>query len=409
MRDVWLIARQEVITRLNQPSFLIGALGLPIFAWLLFGAAAWVNRDAPDLVGNVIRNAQAPRPAGFVDRPGMLETLPESFPDDLLKRYPDEPAAREALGRDEIAGYYVIPLDVVDSGRVTYVGEDVNALANSEHTAWLEWALTVDMLGGDEPLAERVRAPVVVHETTLAPERPRDEGPLAFILPYAITLAFYTTLFGAASHNISALTTEKENRVIEVLLTSIAPRRLFAGKILGLGFLGMLQAALWLGTSFGLARGGAATFGWGAEFSPTPALVAWGMVFFTLGYLIYASLLAGVGALVPTLREAAQAAFVVNSPLLVPLMLMGLLVDDPNGRIAVALSLFPLTAPVVMLTRLAAGDPVPAWQLGLATLLLVATAILTVRSVAGLFRAQVLLAGQPLNLRRVVRAMRAGF
>ncbi|RIL08593.1 hypothetical protein DCC79_13440 [bacterium] len=407
-RHVWLIARHEIGTRLRQPSFLLGALGLPAVAWLLLGVAAWVNRDAPGLVGGVVRDIAPPRPAGVVDRSGLLETLPGSVPAGRLLAFDDEAGARAAQARRTIIGYFVVPPDVVAGGIVAYVSDDVNALASGDHASWLAWAIRVNLLGGDADLAARVERPITVRERALAPDRPRtDDSPVAFVLPYAITLAFYTTLFGAASHNISALTNEKENRVMEIILTSTQAPRLFAGKIAGLGVLGLAQAALWLGSSFGVADRGVTAFGLAPELHPTPAIVGWGLVYFGLGYLVYASLLAGVGALVPNLREAAQAAFVINSPLLVPLLLMGLIVDDPNGPAALGLSLFPLTAPVVMLTRLAAGDPVPMWQLVLAAALLAVTAAATLRGVAGLFRAQLLLVGQPLTLRRLVRILRA--
>lgn len=409
LRQVWLIARHEIGTRLRQPSFLLGAFGLPAVAWLLLGVAAWVNRDAPDLMGDVIRDLEPPRPAGVVDGSGLVDPLPGDVPVGRLLRFADETAAQVALDRGEIIGFFVVPADVVAGGTVTYVADDVNALASGDHADWLQWAIRVNLLGGDADLAARVAHPAVVRERPLAPDRPRHEdSPLAFVLPYAITLAFYTTLFGAASHNISAMTNEKENRVMEILLTSTEARRLFAGKIGGLGVLGLLQAVVWLGSSYGVAGQGVSVLGWSPDLHPSPAIVGWGLVYFALGYVVYASLLAGIGALVPNLREAAQAAFVVNSPLLVPLLLMGLIVDDPNGAVALGLSLFPLTAPVVMLTRLAAGDPVPLWQLVLAAGLLGVAAVVTIRGVAGLFRAQLLLVGQPLTPRRLARVLRGG-
>ena len=114
--------------------------------------------------------------------------------------------------------------------------------------------------------------------------------------------------------------------------------------------------------------------------------------------------MAGVGALVPNLREASQATTVMIIPLIIPLIFISAIIGDPNGPLAVGLSLFPLTAPVTMMTRLAAGN-VPIWQPALAAGLLAVTAVLIVRAVAGMFRAQILLSGQAFNLRRFFVAL----
>ncbi len=90
-------------------------------------------------------------------------------------------------------------------------------------------------------------------------------------------------------------------------------------------------------------------------------LIAWGVVFFLLGYSIYASLMAGAGALAPNAREASQLTFILIIPLIIPLFFISVLITDPNGLLAVIVSMFPFSAPVAMMTRLAAGN-IPLWQ-----------------------------------------------
>jgi len=103
-----------------------------------------------------------------------------------------------------------------------------------------------------------------------------------------------------------------------------------------------------------------------------------------------------LGALVPNLREATQATIIVIFPLIIPIFLLSVLIQEPNSQLAILLSLFPLTAPVAMMTRLAAGG-VPLWQTLLSSILLAITAVLIVRSVARMFRAQTILSGQPFS------------
>ena len=419
LRIVLLVIRNEIITKFTQRSFLIAVFGLPLFGVLVFFGVNLVNRQAPDLMEQLATETVRPQPAAFVDQSGLLAWTPETPPDpallpglsaqeltDLLVPLADEAQAQQALDRGEISAYFVVPPDFVAVGEILFVTPGQPPLDEPPAAQVLESLLAASLLGGDGLLAFRVDNPYRLQVDTLATQGARDnDNPLTFFLPYAFTLLFYFVIFGTASHNISSMTIEKENRVIEILMTTISPRQMFTGKILGLGVVGLFQAGVWLGTGFLFSRYSGGGVGLGAEFDLPPSIWAWGIVFFLLGYALYAALMAGIGALVPNLREASQAAFVVNSPLILALMLIGVLIDDPNGSLAVGLSLFPFTAPVVMMTRLSAGVIVPVWQLLAAVGILLATIVLVIRAVTGLFRAQVLLSGEPMSLRRFVGAL----
>jgi ABC-2 type transport system permease protein len=134
------------------------------------------------------------------------------------------------------------------------------------------------------------------------------------------------------------------------------------------------------------------------------SILLWGILFFILGYGVYASLMAGIGALVPSMREASQLTTVVIIPLIIPLMFISILIQSPNSTLAVVLSLFPLTAPVAMMTRLASTQ-VPLWQIGLALVLLALTALYFIRAAAGLFHAQNLLTGKSLSAKAFILAL----
>jgi ABC-2 type transport system permease protein len=141
-----------------------------------------------------------------------------------------------------------------------------------------------------------------------------------------------------------------------------------------------------------------------AAYQLPPEFLFWGIVFYIFGYGLYASQMAGVGALVPNLKEASQATIMVVFPMIVPLFFMSILIEDPNGTLAIILSLVPWTAPVTMMLRLASGE-VPLWQLLASSVLLAGTAYVILRSVARLFRAQTLLSGQPFNAKVYVNAL----
>jgi ABC-2 type transport system permease protein len=176
------------------------------------------------------------------------------------------------------------------------------------------------------------------------------------------------------------------------------------GKIIGLGLVGLLQVVIWFGSALFLFRISGKTFESVSQVQLPPSLFAWGVLFYLLGYLVYSSLMAGIGALVPKVREASQATFVLMLPMMAPLFLLSALIEAPNGPLSVALSLFPFTASTTMMMRLSAAH-VPTWQVILSIFLLIATAVVTIRAVARMFRAQTLLSGQPFSLKRFALAL----
>jgi ABC-2 type transport system permease protein len=198
---------------------------------------------------------------------------------------------------------------------------------------------------------------------------------------------------------------ERKDRVQEVLMLSVSPRQMLTGKVLGLAVVGLLQTVIWAGGGYAMMRLGGQTLNLPADAQLPFSIVAWSVVFFALGYAVYASLLGGVGALAgPNRMGSSSADFVIIWPLIIPIFFMMFLIENPNGMLAVALSLFPLTAPVAMITRLAAGG-VPLWQPILSAALMAVSAIFVVRAVARVFRAQMLLSGQPFTVKRYLAAL----
>ena len=185
---------------------------------------------------------------------------------------------------------------------------------------------------------------------------------MAFFLPYSVTLLVYIAVLMSSGLLLSSLNREKQNRVLEILLVSLSPRQLLTGKLAGLGLIGLLQTGLWLGMGYLLLRLGGRTLALPPEFQLPLSFLAWAGLFFLLGYALYGGLMAGLGALVSDLREASQFTVVLALPLLAPLMFISLIAREPHGALATALSLFPFSAPVAMMARLASAE-VPLWQL----------------------------------------------
>lgn len=399
MNKTWLVLKHEIITILSRPSFLFALFGIPIIGAAVFMVAGQLNKGNP--VQNVLTQLISSPPTtlveGYVDQSGIIKEIPASVQPGLLVAFPDESSAAQALAEGKTSAYYIIHTDYLQSGKITYIRTDFNPLTSSGQSALLEWILQVNLLGGDTQLASLIKGPKNLKVVSLSPTPQREESNmLTFFLPYAVTMLFYIIILSAASLLLSSVTKEKENRMMEILMVSVTPRQLLTGKIVGLGLVGLLQTIAWVGTGRLLLAKSGTTFNLSIAFQLPPSFLIWGVTFFLLGYAVYASLMAGLGALVPNLREASQATILVIFPLMIPIFLLSVLINQPHGLLATILSIFPLTAPVAMMTRLSAGG-VPFWQTLLAAVLLTLTAALVVRAVAHMFRAQTILSGQPFS------------
>ena len=407
MRKIRLITIHEIKTMITRPSFLFAAFGLPLISALVMLVVTTINRESPDTLGTVFGPASQPaqQVEGYID-PGKLIKIVPPLPDNYsLRAFPNEPSAQAALASGEINAYSIIPADYLSSGHITYVRPDFSPLNAFIQSGIIRQALQVNLLNGDLDLSARATRPLNLTMVSQAPEPERaPEHPLTFLIPYIVTMAYYVIILMSASFLLNSVTKEKENRVLEIMLLSITPRQMLAGKIIGLGIVGLLQTSIWIGFGYGLLRISGDSFNLPDSFQLPISFLVWGLIFFLFGYLIYASLMASVGALVPNMREASQATFVVILPLIIPMLFISALIEQPQGAVATTFSLIPLTAPVAMMTRLASTQ-VPLWQILLAIILMALTAGLLIRSAAGLFHAQTLFSGQPFNLKRYLAAL----
>jgi ABC-2 type transport system permease protein len=397
MSKVLIVMRHEFMTLVSKPSFWFNLIGLPLFMGVIM-TISLVGSGAAT-AATIASKQNRVTAQGYVDRSGLIKTMPEGV---SMQAYPDEPAAQAALARGEITGYFVVPGDYVASGNVDYVSPEFSPIDTP--TGQFESVLKFNLVGGRPEELARANTTVNVQVSqALAPKESKGGAGLPFpLLPLFAGMLFMIVMITASSYLMQTVSTEKETRVMEVLMSSVTPTQMLAGKIIGLGLVGLIQMGLWLLSSLGALNyiPAAASLG---TISAGSVLVA--VVYFLLGYFIYASLMAGLGALMPGTREAAQYTFFILLPLIIPMYLTTSLLLDPNGPISVALSLFPLTSPVVMVMRVTSTD-VPLWQIALGAVLLAGTVVLAIVLVARLFQAQSLLRGSKPSLREIALALR---
>jgi ABC-2 type transport system permease protein len=404
MKKTFYVMVREIRTTLGRKAFTIIGFGIPILLGIIAVIFIVVNKDKVQDTASSVLSAPAessgPSTEGYVDEGHLVQFIPEGIPSGWLTEFPDEGTARIALDAGKIDAYYVVSADYADSGNLDYVIPTFNILRDRPNTDTMEWILLANLLG-DSGLAKEVWQPLNSRITPLetANVNVDNDSGIYRLFPTLMTLILYMAIVMTSSVLVSAITDEKKNRVMEVLLSSVSTGQMITGKLLAVAILGLLLLLTWLGVFVAVLIFGGRALNIPADFSVPFSLLVWAGAFALMGYAIYGAMMAGLGALAPDVKDTRSASMVVLGPLILAYMLMMFIYSSPDGPVAVILSLFPLTSPVSMIGRMATVD-VPVWQSLLAVALQLAVAILIVRLVIKLFRAQTLLSGQPFNTSR---------
>lgn len=408
MNKTFTVFKHEIVTTVMRKSFFITLFLIPLVGFLvtiIIGQSK--SNPSSSLVNTIFTPKNEIELFGVVDHSNLINKIPEQYQDSFtLFMTTDE--AINALNDQQIIGYYLIDKEYIKDGKVTLVKQDYDPLGEDQN--WkLETILNETLLDNSPKEFNRLQNLMNFEIELLSTEPERDPNSgLTFFLPYIVTMMFYIIILGSSSLMLNSITNEKTNRVMEILMTSITPSQMLTGKIVALGLVGLMQTIIWSVSGFLLLRLSGKTMDLASSFQLPISILIWGILFFIGGYTLYASLMAGLGAMVPNLKEASQATTVLIIPMIIPLMFISAIIDKPNGLISLILSMFPLTSPVTMMTRLASGN-VPIWQILLSLFLIFAFAYFVIRSVSNLFRAQTLLSGQEFKLKYFFNALRGKF
>lgn len=420
MKKTFQIIRYELGSALRRPSFVFFAFGVPLIVVLGFGAFTLIKRNrAPEARREEVQEERNLKTEGFVDNTGLIKTIPSDLPQNILVSFQTEAGAKTALEEGDIEAYYLIPQDFLENGDVYYIHPEANPISENGQFWVMRWTLYVNLLDGDMEAASNIWNPGNYNRVNLSlkdasngssagdcttPGYTCESNALIQLLPIGIMAIIYISIVTGGSYLLRLVSSEKDSRVIELLLLSASPNQLLNGKVISYCLLGFFQVLAWLGAVFLVLRIGGITLNIPPGFEFPISLLIWGLVFFVLGYGIYASMMAGAGALTPKLSQYTSVYFIVSIPLMISYFLSLILAMRPHSPLAVGLSIFPLSAPIMMITRLTVGG-VPSWQPFLAAGLSLVLVAFILRSVARMFRAQVLLSGQPFSLARYIKTL----
>jgi ABC-2 type transport system permease protein len=340
---------------------------------------------------------------GYVDRSGILTaqvSKPESF-----ASFDSESEARALLDAGEIGAFFVIPEDYETSGSITIYGRtDSNRELERQITAYL-----VANLGAEVDLERLARMQQPVENSVLFLDSGRllnDESIAGlFIVPLVFVLLFSMGAQIASGYLMSSVVEEKSNRITEILVTTVTPFQLLIGKIIGLGAVGMLRLAIWIGAGLVVVeinRNAALVQG----LVIPPDLVVIALVYFVLSYFLQASLMAGIGTAAGSEQESQQIAGVLSLVFILPYFFMASFIFDPGGFIPMLFTYIPFTAPVAVIARMAFST-VPLEQIMLSMGILFVTSVVIAWASARIFRWSLLMYGKRPSLRQLIGALRS--
>jgi len=400
-----LIFRHEFLNTIKKKGFIIMTLIVPVLALIGIGVFHLVLTVSGPPVVEITTIGYVDEAGGFdqYTTQGYIELVPFDTQDD----------ATAALINDDVAEYFVIPADYMATGvinRYTLARE----LETPPHVATaIKDFLTSNLLTGEVPpeTIELVKKPLALVTTRLTEtgEVATEQGGFGnLIIPGIFSLLLALSLQLSCVYLVQGLGDEKESRLIEVLLSSVSTRQLLTGKVLGLGTAGLVQVVIWLASLPLLLNLASSTFGgfFGTIQLPANFLVL-GIVYFILGYALFASLSAGVGAISPSAREGQQLIPMFTLLLFVPLWFSSILFIFPNSPLWVVLTIFPVTAPVAVMLRLGVTG-VPAWELAASLTVLALSIILVMFLAIRIFRVYLLMYGKRPSWGEIVRNLRSG-
>ncbi|MGX5820293.1 ABC transporter permease [Chitinophaga lutea] len=427
MNKIWIIIKREYLTRVRKKSFLVVTLLLPLlFAGMMVVPALFINSGGEEKVAVV--DDSGIFTGKLADDDGIHYKFLDAKADTLKNSYLE-------MG---YTGLLHIPkMDIERPSNIIYYSKgQVSLRVKGAMERRLENVLEdkrMEAAGIDKTKLEGIRTDLDITNLSGKEERKGSAG-VAFIVGYAAGFIIYIVLLVFGMMVMRGVMEEKMNRIAEVMVSSVRPFQLMMGKIVGIAAVGLTQFLIWIFLIIGLywmmammlgpemmqaaaqSNASSANNAAAMEMAKTLTTVAgsvnwWVIVpcflfYFLGGYLFYASLFAAAGSLVnEDPNEAQSLTFPITLPIILSIVVLMSVINNPNGTLAFWGSIIPLTSPVVMIARLPYGVPgtVPYWELALSMALLIAGFLGTTWMAGRIYRTGILLYGKKVTLKEAVK------
>lgn len=406
MKKVLIIARHEYWVNVRRPDFIIFTSLVPLLGIVALVVSLFFGRQAG---GALVRMFDSgPKQTAVVDLSGRFTPVLAGFEEEYVP-YNDEEEARKALENEEVQRVVVVPASYPDKGGVSVVtaGSRFSQAGTSGLRTFFISHLAEEI--GDETLRARMIDPYDAQVEYINEEEQASGGVaseiLGFLAPFFFGILLAVTVFVSSGYLVRSVAEEKSSRVIEIVLSSVTPQQLLAGKVIGLGALGLTQILVWIASAAGLGGGLAVLAGILLPLLLRVEVFVLALVFYVLGFGVYAVLIGAIGTLGSSYQESQQITGIFIFVAAVPMMLTGVIMTNPDAMVVRALSWFPLTSPTTMMLRLPLTS-VPWTDVAISIALLAATIPLVVWVGAKVFRLGMLMYGKRPGILEIVRLLR---
>jgi ABC-2 type transport system permease protein len=395
MTKIWHIIKYEYSRHVLTKRFLFSLLSLPMLVLAMFLVSLLIALIAIDT-----------SPIGFVDHSGILaDPTPLEVDGSIFNPiidflpYPNESQAQNDLEEELIQAYYVIPETFPETRDITlYFLDTPDGGAQARFRQFI-----LQNMGGFEGLdplvEERLKEGSLITVTTLDGSREmREDQWFMLLLPTIMGLMFVVVIMTSGGYLLQAVVEEKENRTMEIVITSVTPGQLMTGKTIGNISVGLTQLIVWLLFALIALTIGGNIWPFLQDISISPEYFVIMIFIFLPSFIMVAAIMSTIGAIMTEMREAQQISGLFSLLIIIPFYVTTPLMNNPNGLLAVVLSYFPLTAPITILMRMAYTS-LPLWEIILAIGIMIVFAILAVWFAGRAFRMGMLQYGKRLTLK----------
>jgi ABC-2 type transport system permease protein len=432
-QNVFLVAKREYLETVRTKAFMIMTILAPVF---MFGVSVMptllISNVKAEKAKIMIVASQAEYGQAVKDR---LENPPEpKKPNDIdkLKKNNEESDKRQTfdvqlssdlsetaknnllakLDSKELDGILWLDDNAISEHKAQYFAREANnfnllgTLQNRVRDAVIHKSLTVKGMNEDD--ISKTLQPFDLETVKWEKGKAKKANELAqFLAAIFMTIAIYITVLMYGLGVMRSVLEEKKSRIMEVLMSTLTADDLLAGKIVGVAFVGITQIAIWTLGGAILASAGIVTTAAAAMRDSNLNLTTafYFLLFFLLGYLLYSSMCAALGAMCNSEQEAGQLQTFVMLPMIISITMMVLVITQPDNKIVVIMSMFPFCTPVLMYTRIVVGHP-PPWQIWTSVGLMILTIFITLSIASRIYRVGVLMYGKRPTLPELMKWIR---
>ena len=431
--NIGIIIGREVGERVQKKSFIITTLLTPLLMLLLM--------FAPMLISGY--SEESAKTVAVVDDSGIIAPQLSSTGEIVFEQTP----LPLEIARSEYSDCYAIlhiGRDIVSNPSDAYLYTNGTAAMGTEQNIASQLTMAVQkekmkMYNVEQQVMQQLNTRVSLQSLKNSPSEEDAESSsaiVASVLAYVLSFILYMFLLLYGVMVMQSVIEEKNNRVLEVLVSTVRPFDMMMGKILGIACVALLQIVIWIVFIGGIAyfvlphilpdeivaamdllkQGVPASAAGGSEMGMLQAIlmlsnikyiggiVIWLLVFVFGGFLLYAAMFAAVGSAVDSPQDAQQLQTPIMLPIILALFVMLSVINDPTSNLAFWFSMIPLTSPIVMMARI--PYEIPTWEICLSAALLYATFILVVWGAGKIYRVGILMHGKKPSLKELVQWMR---